>query len=162
MRTIITFMLLAACGLAQAQQTEYELKRDTPPTGSRMRIAGAKSSIPFDQPWEKLSREQQAEIMAPYESMGPGDEPPYPLNGTRKIWNAFVKASDHMHVHGHVRIIVEVNAEGKATSAQVYATPDERITKYVASVMMNERYKPARCKGQPCAQQFMFDADWSL
>ena len=55
----------------------------------------------------------------------------------------------------------DVDAAGKATAAHVYSTPGKNTSDYMTAVLLRERYKPALCAGTPCAQQYLFTAQWS-
>lgn len=81
---VATFFLCCALPTVAGQaQYKYQLKSDWPLGSTRMQDSGARSNIPFDKPYAELSAEQQARLKAPYEAMGEGDEPPYPLEGIR-------------------------------------------------------------------------------
>jgi len=154
-------LALALPVIAQAQPgLPYEIKRDVPRTGSRLLATAAKSDLPFDKGYDQLTPAQQASIKSRYEQMGPGDEPPYPLAGTKKIWQALVRGGDKLGEKGTLRLAVDVDADGKPTAVTVLQTPGDRLAKYMAAVLMQERYKGALCDGVPCAQQFLFAAQW--
>jgi len=38
-------------------------------------------------------------------------------------------------------------------------SPNTRIARIAASALQREKYKPALCRGQPCAMPFVFHAD---
>ncbi|QJE02377.1 hypothetical protein HH212_22070 [Massilia forsythiae] len=159
--TIAALAACLACAAAGAQeQPTYRLKRDTPSAGTLLRSTGATSTMPFDKPYAALTPAQQASLKAQYESMGPGDEPPYPAQGTRHIWQALIKAGDRYDEHGVVSIVVDVDATGTATRATVLKAPGKQLATYMSMILLKERYKSALCGGAACSQQFRFDAGW--
>lgn len=159
---VATIFLCWALPTAATQaQYQYRLKSDWPLGSTRMQDSGARSNIPFDKPYGELSAEQQARLKAPYEAMGEGDEPPYPLEGVKGVWTQLMKASDYLREYGELRIVVDVDAAGKATAAHVYSTPGKNTSDYMTAVLLRERYKPALCAGTPCAQQYLFTAQCS-
>lgn len=161
MRILAVLLIGALCGGALAGETaQFSIKRDAPPTGSHLRETGAKAWLPFDKPYGELSAKQQAGIKARYEHMGEGDEPPYPLNGPKHIWKSLVDIGDRLDEHGTLRMVVDVDAAGKATRVAVLQSPGERLSKAMSVVLLQEPYKSALCAGTPCAQQFLFEADW--
>lgn len=158
-----TILLCCAIPLASAQDTykKYRLKSDWPLGSTRMMDSGARSPIPFDKPYGELSPEHQAMLKAPYEAMGEGDEPPYPLEGTKGLWTQLMKAGDYLREYGDLRIVVDVDPAGKATAAHVYSTPGKNTSDFMTAVLLRERYKPALCAGTPCAQQYLFAVTWA-
>ena len=59
---------------------------------------------------------------------------------------------------GALLITVHVDEQGEAKSTAVYETPDPRVSRVVAIVLMKARYKPARCNDKPCSSEFPFTA----
>jgi hypothetical protein len=45
---------------------------------------------------------------------------------------------------------VLVGADGQAKSARGIGLPDSKIVRNIANFAMNQEYKPAICRGQPC------------
>ena len=56
---------------------------------------------------------------------------------------------------------VRIDENDAAQSVQAYRTPDDRVTKAVAFVLMKTDYKPAKCAGNPCAMDYLFEVDFS-
>src|SRR3954469_16522092 len=54
------------------------------------------SSIPLNKSYEQLSPEQKAEFRALYVALPDADEPPYPLQGLKPLFNAIQKGQDIM------------------------------------------------------------------
>lgn len=113
--------------------------------------------VPPDASWEMLTEAQKNSLRALYEALEPGDEPPYPLKGTREVLTAVSRINSEALTEGNLRIAVLVGADGKAKSAKVTEKPTfsqsakiDTMVKYVVAVMMLDNYKPAMCRGKPC------------
>jgi hypothetical protein len=163
----IALAFVCQCASAQeapeekSAQPPYNMKRDDAPVGSLIRRTAATGSIPFDKPYGELNEEQKNSLKSVYENMGPDDEPPYPIKGVRKIMKAFVTIGEKLQAEGQVHMLVDVDSGGNATSVSILKTPDPQIAQYMANVLMLEKYKPAICKGQPCAQQYNFQMKYT-
>jgi len=160
----LTCLLLAAAAAANAQSeaATFNLKSAEEHTGSHIkRDVGHNSRLPFDKSYNELTPEQQSIVKSNYETMGPGDEPPYPVKGLAPLYRAASQAVSARHEHGLLEMSVVVGADGEGKSVKVYQTPDQETAKAVAIAMMHEKYKPALCKGQPCEQEFLLKANLS-
>src|SRR5215831_14406920 len=115
------------------------------------------SKVPLDATYGELNDAQKAELHSMYEKLEPGDEPPYPLEGMKPIFSAIKKAQRVLQARGELNMVVNVDAEGKATTVEdrgnVY---NAQMTELAQQVLLLTKYKPAVCKGQPCAMQFRF------
>jgi hypothetical protein len=163
----LTALLAAALPLsAMAQAAEasaaYKLKQEEPPTGSSIKRDATISSFPYDKPYSQLSERDKQRLRALYEQMGPDDEPPFPLRGYKSIFKSLATVQSRLLVAGELDIAVIVDSEGNGTGVKVYKSPDPEMTKVVATLMMLERYKPALCKGAPCAQEFPLRMNFTL
>lgn len=152
-------LLLHAVMPAEAQDTRprYSLKQDEPDTGTRIkRDVASGSVIPLDKQYHELTDEQQGYLKSQYETMGKDDEPPFPATGLGPIYRTIATGQTKLLVEGDMTLAVAVNDQGEATSVSVLKSPDAQMTKFVASVLMLQKYKPARCNGSPCSMQFPF------
>lgn len=118
------------------------------------------STIPLNKTWEQLTPEQKAEFRAQYDSIPDGDEPPFPVQGLKPVFNSIQKGQDVMQARGMLDFTVTVGADGKATHVDavdsITGVNAREMSNYVASVLMMAKYKPAVCSGKPCAMQFPF------
>ena len=147
----------------QDDRPRYSLKQDGPATGSNIkRNAVGPSVIPMDKEYSELTPDQQRYVKSQYESMGPADEPPFPLGGLGSIFKAVSAAQKKLLVQGPLTMHVEIDSEGEPVSVSMYASPDPRMTQAVATILMLQKYKPARCNGQPCRMQFPFRTSFSV
>jgi len=118
------------------------------------------SKIPLDKSYAELTPEQKAELRAMYENLPEGDEPPFPENGIRPIFNAIRKAQRLRQASGELNMAVTVGPDGQAIKVEdrggVY---DIQMTEIAQQVLLLTKYKPAVCNGHPCTMQFRFVQD---
>jgi len=156
----VALCLLFASDLLHAQDRRpprYSLKQDQPDTGTSFRRNIATGSVvPFEKRYSELTPEERALVKALYEGLGPNDEPPYPLDGLGPIYKVIAAGQQKLLGTGNLALAVEVNSEGDATSVSVLRSTDLEMARFVASVLMLQKYKPALCNGNPCTMQFPF------
>jgi hypothetical protein len=133
-------------------------------TGSRIRRELAHSNtLPLNKRYEQFTPEEKAALAAEYESMGEGDEPPFPRDGLEPILRAIEKANRRIGASGQMALLVEVNAQGRAVSvSSLTKFADPQMLRFVAEVLMLTSYKPALCKGLPCRMEFPFRASFRI
>ena len=151
----VTLILLTLCSTnvrADDNRPRYSLRQSE----SVWRNAATGSAIPFDKRYAELSGDQQSYLKSQYEGMGPDDEPPFPINGLRPIYNAIAAGQRRLLIKGRMTLAVEVNSQGEATSVSVLQSADLEMTQFAASVLMLQKYKAAICNGTPCTMQFPF------
>ena len=148
-------------GVAQIPESEkFAIKERT--TGSVVaRGAVTNIVIPPDKTYAELSLDQQNLLKRQYQPMRPGDEPPYPLYGTYRIYDAIRAAQRKLAVEGTLDMVVQIDDKGKATSVAVLSSPDPVMTRAAASILMMQQYKPAVCGGTPCAMQYPFGINFA-
>jgi hypothetical protein len=128
-------------------------------TGSRIRQALPKMTIPATDPYDRLTPQQKAELRALFTNLAESDEPPYPAEGLLPVAKSIVFAlSDGAIGEGDLFMTVLVDENGDAKSTSVYATPSSRVSREAATVLMKVKYKPAICAGKPCSSEFPFKA----
>jgi hypothetical protein len=159
---IVVAVILNACQASpvadeRPQLARYSIKQDEPSTGSTIRreivIGGI---VPFDKRYSELTVEQQRVLKSQYERMGDADEPPFPANGLRPIYQMLASGQQELRANGPLTIFVEVDSQGRATKVSVLQSPNPEMTKFAASVLLLEKYKPAVCNGIPCTMEFPF------
>jgi hypothetical protein len=115
------------------------------------------SKIPLDKTYGQLTPQQKEYLHAMYESLKPGDEPPFPLDGIKPIITAINKGQRLVRARGELNLTVMVGPDGKAREVADYgSTRNDEILKFAASILLLTKYKPAVCSGKPCAGQFPF------
>lgn len=131
------------------------LKEDAARTGSMIRREVVRGSlVPFAKRYEELSSAERAVVRSWYDNLAEGDEPPYPAAGTANLYRRIADMQSAVPREGLLSLFVTIDADGKPTNVSVMATPDMDVARYVAKLLLQERYKPARCGGQPCEMQF--------
>lgn len=144
-----------AAPAAGASMPLHAMKEDAPRTGSMIRRETVRNAlIPFDKRYEELTAEERAIVRSWYESMPEADEPPFPLHGTGRIYKRIAEAQRRLVLNGFLSMFVTVDSTGTPTAVSVLSTPDPGLARYVAGVLLEERYKPAVCSGRPCEMQF--------
>jgi hypothetical protein len=115
------------------------------------------SKIPLNKTYGQLTAEQIAALRDMYESIPDYEEPPFPLEGIRPIYNAVNKAQLRIQATGELNMSVTVGPDGKATKVVDYGKNNRpEITQFAADVLLLTKYKPALCKGVPCTMSFPF------
>jgi hypothetical protein len=133
----------------------YSTKETT--TGSFIpRLVTTGISVPIDKSYAQLTVEEQRRVKSLYQSMGDGDVPPYPLHGQREIIEAAQKLQNSLRVTGVLALAVTINAKGEPINVEMLRSPDKKMTKVMAEVLMLQKYSPASCKGVPCQMQYPF------
>lgn len=144
-----------AAGPARADDSsQHSIRQDEPETGTRLRRVTGTSALPLDRSYHELTPEQQAQVRARYEQMGEGDEPPYPLRGFGALMRPLVQAQQKIGDDGLLVLFVDIDANGDATKVEVMQTPSSQIARIAAAIAMETKFKPALCRGQPCAMGF--------
>jgi hypothetical protein len=160
LRLILAAALAPACSVALAQDAAakpgFSMKEDYPRTGTNIRRSTMSGgALPFDKSYAELSPEQQRMLKSRYEQMEEGDEPPYPVDGMGPLLQALSKANQAARGGlGVLSLEVMVDATGTPTKVEVLESPDAKLSQYAAHIAMLTRFKPALCKGTPCAMGF--------
>ena len=142
---------------AQTSPPEHALRESNSDAGSNIkRDLVWNKKIPLNRRYHELTPEEKAALNECYEKIEIGDEPPFPAEGLRPIVDALSKAQDKLRVTGELRLLVDVDANGDATSIAAYGSPSPEMTKFSASILMLTKFKPAVCRGQPCKMQYPF------
>lgn len=124
--------------------------------------AQAFARVPTKKRWSELTPGQQAVIRRPYAALAPGDEPPYPLHGTSRLFAQLSEAAGRLGADDELLLFVRVGADGKGKSVSAIGKPDPQLVRFVASALMLEPYKPAMCDGQPCEMIYPFNVKFTL
>jgi len=149
---------LLAGSAAHADEMRYHLA-DTL-TGSMLPQEIMRSALPFDSRYEELTPADKATLARDYESLPPGDEPPYPLYGLRHMVKPLVRFADTYSPVGPLVASVMVDSQGHAGEVTVYKSPDPQLTRVVVAALALESYKPALCHGQPCKMAYVLRLDF--
>jgi hypothetical protein len=154
-----------SCALSQEapSTTRFNLREGASFLGFKLDPPeNAAGTLPFDRPYSGLTKGQKAQLRSCYVKLGEADEPPYPLEGLRAIYDPMVEAQRYLRVEGEFSANVEVNAEGIATTVAILRTPNKKVTDFVAGVALLTKYKPAVCDGAPCAMGFPIRMEFKI
>jgi hypothetical protein len=157
---VLLALSVQATSLALAQESadtqRYKLKGDEKLFGFSMGspIGNAESRIPFDRTFGQLTPEQQAMIRFGYEEMSETDEPPFPVGGLGAIYDPVTEGQQRLGAEGAFNADVAIDREGNAVAVAVYRSPNKNVTKFVSSILLLTKFKPALCRGEPCAMSF--------
>jgi hypothetical protein len=137
------------------ERKTYSMKESV--LGSQLKRDAVKNvAVPIDKTFAQLTPQERLLVKAPYGPMGADDEPPYPLYGLRKTFEASIKLAGALRVRGELVLAVNVDSTGQPISVEVIDSPDKEMTKRMAAVLMLDKYKPAVCSGAPCKKQYWF------
>jgi hypothetical protein len=139
------------------ENEKFIVRQPDPVNGKRPKVTAL--NVPPRTSWDQLSPEQQNRIRNHYFTLAKGDEPPYPVDGPAEFYVAVQKAANAYRTEGGLlRLHVLVGADGNPKEVRQIGDYDKQVAGYVASVLMNQRYKPARCQGGPCEMSFPYYA----
>jgi len=139
----------------EGEPERFGLKADQPVTGSNMLHNVAIGFTPLDATWEPLSPAQKAKVRHWYPALDDGDEPPYPLKGTRAFFKGVASLyRQFTDYRGDALLHVSVGADGVPTSASTYGVSHREFARYLSMLAMMQRFKPALCAGKPCPMIF--------
>lgn len=108
-------------------------------------------------PWkgyEQMTPEEKDLVRSSFSSLGPNDEPPYPVGGLHAILRAAQRDLDPSTAGSVVHVVASVNASGSVESVQVRSAPNSSMGIRLAALLKKSAFKPARCQGEPCAMDF--------
>jgi len=163
--TLAAVVASAALHVAAQDSTDpkYTIKDHEARTGSKFRRDVVRSEgLPLNLPYDKLSESQKNALKSRYEAMGPNDEPPFPETGLMAIMTELNEAQKILQVRGRMVLHAQVNAEGKVTTVAVAEPTGTRMDVYAAGVLMRSKFKPARCDGVACNQDYLFEVNWDV
>jgi hypothetical protein len=149
-------LLLTGCA-APAPGAAYGLRENEPQLGSNIkRYTVLGSKIAINKRYDALSPDEKEFINQYYQKMGPGDEPPFPDEGLKPVYEAFSKGQVQLQVSGDLILLATVNAIGDVTQVKAIGSPSVEMTKFGSSVLLLTKFKPGLCQGKPCAMDFPF------
>jgi hypothetical protein len=144
---------------APVSELQYAVKESQPKTGSLIRKTLAMSrlgpaQIAINLPYGQLPEADRQRFNAYYEEVAVGDEPPFPLQGLKQLFEPLLKAQAKLLVEGTLLLVATVDETGVVKQVQAEGSPSPAMTKFGASLLMPTRFKPAVCSGSPCAMEF--------
>lgn len=137
---------------AAAEPGRYTLAGDDR-IGSHITAPAVVANRPIDGSWEQLTPGQQRAVKDLYKALEEGDEPPYPVHGTRKLYSDISKirnSGQFSNEEGTLLAYVLVGKDGNPVSVKSMGELDPEFVRYIGTTLMLQEFKPARCHGEPC------------
>lgn len=145
------------------EKGQFALKADRPVVGTNILDTRAVGFLPLDATWNTLTESQRDLIRSYYPALEDGDEPPYPLHGTRNLFKQISKVYSHFtDFQGTALLLVTVGANGMPATVKSIGVPNAELGRYLALVAMDQRFKPALCRGQPCEMIYPLKFEFSV
>jgi hypothetical protein len=113
------------------------------------------SSFPLEKTYAEFDPAEKRIFRSIYPMLADGDDPPYPSNGAAHVIRLLSKAAEKLSNSGHLELTVLVDSKGKAQSVEIIASPSKALAMVAAKTVIDEKFKPAVCGGQPCAMVFL-------
>ena len=136
-------------------EAQYFIKQERPTTGSNIpRRIYQGSDIPINRTYAQLSSAERQLVKSQYEAMADADEPPFPAEGLKPIYDAIAKVQGKLLEKGLLSMHADVDASGLVTGVSVYQSPDPIVTQAAASILVLTKFKPAVCGGTACKMVF--------
>ncbi|MDP9108492.1 MAG: energy transducer TonB [Pseudomonadota bacterium] len=159
MKKIIGLIVLAAClsnvtAADKGDAPSYTLRTDQDLRDRFGPSSATITSLSFDLTYAELSAAQQMLFKHYYVAMGEQDEPPYPVDGLKAIYQPITQAQARLGMQGQLDAEVTVADDGVPMDVKFYRSPNAALTKFVANLAMITRFKPGLCNGQPCKMGF--------
>lgn len=160
---IAAFLGPVAVFAEDAPAPEYGIKRDEPVTGTRLRDwAVTPGSLPVNFRYDQLSLEDRRKLRRMYEALPESDEPPFPADGLKTIFEPISKINRKRLGEGPLLLVATVGPSGDVDKVEAVGSPDPQLTKAASEVLLLTKFKPARCAGQPCAMEFAVRLQFTL
>jgi len=107
-------------------------------------------TMPADKSWDELTPEQKAEVKRPYVVLLKEDEPPYPVGGSKRMYNYFSEVAKRTDSDWHFEAYALIDASGHVAGLNILEAPSQEMTQILKAVLVQQKFKPAKCSGEPC------------
>jgi hypothetical protein len=147
---------IAGAAAPQGTGKTYDMVTETANGIYQPRDVALGLTLPPDVGYAALTLEQKRLFNSYFPALEEGDEPPYPIEGPQKFYEMMSRAAGSLRLRGRVTIYANVGADGKVATIALVGldNPDFRARAAAAAAAL--KYKPAVCRGQPCAMRFPF------
>ena len=151
--------VMAACCTAAVAQEEtpeavYRIKDETHLGSNIPRTVVVATVVPINLRYSQFTEAHKAALRSLYESMPPDDEPPFPADGLKPLYDALWRVHHKLLVRGELSLVATVLPDGTVSQVQALQSPDPELTRAAASLLMATPFKPAVCHGQPCRMDY--------
>lgn len=161
MLNILLSMALIAAPASLSAGEGFTFRDGEPLAGSNIRPSRLVSQLPFDKKYEQLSAGERETLRANYESMSAKCEPPFPEAGLRPVFRQLVQHQDKRRIdpRGRLSLLVKVGADGEAKEIAALESPSPELSQIGGAILLNTRFKPARCEGQAVAMDYLMEVE---
>jgi hypothetical protein len=157
-RFLASLSILAAAGCSSVtNDRQYNVvARDFDRMSPTVAYVAGRPGIPINKRYDELLPSEREAVHKDYEGLARGDEPPFPADGLKPLHEAALKAQMQRYATGRLFVLASVDVDGTVTEVKVMESPDPEMARFVASMLLMTRFKPALCAGRPCAMDFRF------
>lgn len=138
---------------ASAGNKAYTLKGDSL-SGSKIRSVAATSSIPFNKSYVELSDEQQAIFNKRFQDLSANEQPPFPKQGLRSIYEPILHKNKSLEDTGVLSLAILVDEKGRVDNVSVVETTSPELEKFAVEALAGVKFEPAVCNGVSCSMEF--------
>jgi hypothetical protein len=158
---------LLACSASRADEPlpppVFQIRQSVPDTGTHIpRRVVSSNLVPINRRWSELTVAERTLVKSLYETMRPLDEPPFPADGLKPLYELVSKVQRNVLAQGELVMFAEVDADGRAQTFSVIKSPDPALTQAVAAALAVTTFKPALCGGVPCSMGFPLRMSFSV
>ncbi len=160
---VLAFGAALTAEAAANEPPRYVLKQERADAGTWiLKDVVRSSTLPLNKTYAELAPEQQAALRRQYSGMPDADEPPFPAQGLAPLYREVAKGQQKRLARGPMVMFADIDAEGVARAVEIVQTPDPELGRYVAAVLMQQRFKPGLCGGSACAMQYPLRLDFDV
>jgi hypothetical protein len=113
-------------------------------------------AVPLDKPYEELNPLEKLTVKAAFPNLQEDDEPPYPLRGTRSIIGALDELNHRVGLSGTLLMSIVVGLDGLPKRVDMLTRANADTLKTISDLIMERRFKPGICHGEPCQMSYPF------
>lgn len=124
------------------------------PSGSRIPLIDATSTIPFNKRFDALTAEQRNLVKAKFDNLRTSDTPPFPTSGLRAIYKPLINANQAFGNNSDLNVTAKVNSSGFVSDVIVHNSGNSQLINYIEQRLHQVKFDPAKCNGVACAMDF--------
>jgi len=113
------------------------------------------------QSYDQLSNTDKSLFRTLFNDLDASVEPPYPRLGLRRILDPIYYTQNKQQQQGLLDLVARIDRLGQVQKVVFYSTPSKAMSKQVAYILFNTKFKPALCASEPCDALFPLLAKFS-
>ena len=154
-------LLISSINVAYAIPTDslYQISVSKP--GSITPYYQAHSKVPFTKPYSDLTDEQKYVVKSKFKNLGVNDTPPYPSNGSGKLYRALLKAGVNKSQTGKLILLATIDANGEVTAIEVSESPSDYLARKASRIVRKTSFDAASCNGVNCEMSFPIEIQFN-